>query len=161
MFYNLIALHRELKFSSYEPRPLKEFIIRDPKTRKIHKSDFRDRIVHHAIVNILETIFEKIFIYDSYANRKGKGNLKAIVRFYYFMRKVSRNVTCKGLFSNNQINGYCFKADIKHYFQEVNYEILLSIIKKKVKCKDTINLIEIILKRTSESRERERERERF
>ena len=78
---NLLKLSEELKHQSYQPQPLKTFILRDPKTRKISKSSFRDRIVHHAIVRILEPIFDKCFIYDSCANRIGKGNLFALGRF--------------------------------------------------------------------------------
>lgn len=85
---NLIELRTELLLHSYKPKPLKTFIIRSPKTRKIAKSDFRDRIVHHALCNIIEPIFDKKFIYDSYANRVGKGTLKALERFDYFKRKV-------------------------------------------------------------------------
>ena len=138
---NLILLQDELKNKTYFPKPLKTFILRDPKTRKISKADFRDRIVHHAIVLILEPIFDKIFIYDSYANRKGKGTLFATKRFDRFKREVSRNGKINGWFNNNQIRGYCLKADIKHYFQEVNHEILLNIIKRKVKDEKTITLI--------------------
>ena len=78
---NILLLRIELLLHCYKPKPLVNFIIRDPKTRKISKSDFRDRIVHHALCNIIEPIFEKTFIDDSYANRKGKGTLKAIQRF--------------------------------------------------------------------------------
>jgi len=138
---NLILLQDELKNKTYFPKPLKTFILRDPKTRKISKADFRDRIVHHAIVLILEPIFDKIFIYDSCANRKGKGTLFATKRFDRFKREVSRNGKINGWFNNNQIRGYCLKADIKHYFQEVNHEILLNIIKRKVKDEKTITLI--------------------
>ena len=155
-FDNILALHYELKYQTYHPRPLESFIVRDPKTRKIHKSDFRDRIVHHAIVNVLEPIYEPIFIFDSFANRVGKGNLKAIKRLNYFIRKVSRNGAVKGKFNSNQINGYCLKADIKHYFKEVSHEILLNILKKKITDKQTLTLLNIII-RTSESRERERD----
>mgnify|MGYP001573311466 FL=1 len=103
IFCNLMALHYELKYQTYTPRPLKTFILRDPKTRKINKSDFRDRIVHHAIVSILEPIFDKTFIYDSCANRVGKGNLFALKRFKQFVRKVSRNGKINGWFNINQI----------------------------------------------------------
>lgn len=65
--------------------------MRDPKTRTIHASKFRDRVIHHALVNVLEPIFEKIFIYDSYASRKNKGAHVAIKRFDEFKRKVSQN----------------------------------------------------------------------
>jgi retron-type reverse transcriptase len=78
---NLFQLQKELIEESYYPKPLVTFIVRDPKTRKISKSAFRDRIVHHALIRIIEPIFDKIFIYDSCANRKNKGNLFAIKRF--------------------------------------------------------------------------------
>ena len=146
---NLLGLHYELKNKIYKPRELVNFILRDPKTRKISKSDFRDRIVHHAIVNFLEPIFEKIFIYDSSANRKGKGNLFALERFEQFMNKVSRNGEQKGWHDENQIKGYCLKADIKHYFQEVNREILLSVIRRKITDENTIWLIKQILNNNS------------
>ena len=134
--YNLKLLHDELKNESYIPKPLVTFILRDPKTRIISKAEFRDRIVHHALVNILEPIFDPLFIYDSCANRKGKGNLFAIQRFETFTRKVSRNGKMNGWYTNNQIKGYCLKADIKHYFEEVDHEILVRIIKRKKEVKE-------------------------
>lgn len=88
---NLLKLQEELLSFTYQPKPLKRFIVRDPKTRTIHASTFRDRIVHHMLVNILEPIFEKIFIYDSYASRKDKGAHVAIARFDKFKLKVSQN----------------------------------------------------------------------
>lgn len=145
LLYNLLKLQEELKFLTYKPKPLKTFILKDPKIRKISKSDFRDRVVHHALCNIIEPIFDKTFIYDSCANRKGKGNLKAIERFYSFIRKVSRNGKINGLFNDNQVKGYCLKADIKHYFQEVNHEILIKIFKRKIHDENVIWLIEQIL----------------
>ncbi len=144
---NLLQLQKELIEKTYSPKPLKKFIIRDPKTRKIFKSSFRDRIIHHAIVNILNPIYEKIFIYDSYASRKNKGHHKAIKRFDYFKRKVSQNgKKLNGIKDNNYICGYCFKADIKHYFDTVNHNILIKILKRKVRNKDLIWLIKKILK---------------
>ncbi len=142
---NLLALYNELKKESYSPKKLITFILRDPKTRKISKSDFRDRIVHHAIVNILEPIFDRTFIYDSCANRIGKGNLFALKRFELFAGKVSRNGKINGWFNSNQIKGYCFKADIKHYFEEVNHEILINIIGKKIKDEKVMHLIHLII----------------
>ncbi|MBU2615845.1 MAG: reverse transcriptase/maturase family protein [Nanoarchaeota archaeon] len=144
--YNLKILHDELRDQTYKPEPLKTFILRDPKTRKISKSDFRDRIVHHALFGVLEPLFDKTFIHDSCANRKGRGNLFAISRFRKFSQKVSRNGKIKGWFTNNQIKSYCLKADIKHYFQEVDHKILLNIIKRKVADKKVIQVIRIILK---------------
>ena len=133
---NLLLLRSELLLHSYRPNPLVNFIIRDPKTRKISKSDFRDRIIHHALCNIIEPIFEKGFIFDSYANRKGKGSLKAIERFDFFKRKSSRNNTRK-----------CFvlKADIRKYFENVNHSVLINIIKKKIKDNNVLGVIRKIL----------------
>ncbi len=142
---NLKEIHSELKTQTYSPKPLKNFILRDPKTRKISKSAFKDRVVHHALCRMIEPIFDKSFIYDSCANRKKKGSLLAIQRFDKFQRKISRNGKIKGWFNNNQIRGYCLKADIKHYFEQINHEILLKLIKKKIKDKEVIWLIKKIL----------------
>src|SRR5262249_2010540 len=75
--YQLALLRQELRTKTYRPRPLQKFILRDPKTRVICKSDFRDCVIHHALVNILQPIFEPRFIHDSYASRRGKGTLAA------------------------------------------------------------------------------------
>lgn len=85
---NLLNLHNELKNQTYFPRKLKTFILRDPKTRKISKSAFRDRIVHHALCNIIEPIFDKSFIYDNCANRKGKGTLFALKGWSFLSEKL-------------------------------------------------------------------------
>jgi len=103
---NLLQLQKELKNQTYKPEPLKTFILRDPKTRKISKLAFRDRIVHHALINVIEKIFEKKFIYDSCANQIGKGSLFAIKRFEKFQRKVT---------SNLHSQAFCLKCDVKHY----------------------------------------------
>lgn len=62
---NLLELRVEFLLHSYRPRPLQTFIICDPKTRKISKSAFRNRIIHHAFCNVIEPLFDKSFIYDS------------------------------------------------------------------------------------------------
>lgn len=149
--YNLKILHDKLKNQTYSPKQLVTFILRDPKTRKISKSDFRDRIVHHALVNIIEPIFDKGFTYDSCANRKGKGNIFAMKRFDKFKKIVTYNL---------KTEAFCLKADVKHYFQEVNHEILLNIIERKIADEKIIWLIKQILSNNVAQREIERERER-
>lgn len=133
---NLLELRAELLMYTYKPRPLKTFILRDPKTRKISKSDFRDRVVHHAIVNIIEHFFEKRFIFDSYANRVGKGTLGAIKRFDVFKRKVSKN---------NSRTCFVLKADIKSYFDTVNHKILINILQEQIQDSQIVWLIKVIL----------------
>ncbi len=147
---NLQELQFELMTQSYKPRQLKTFILRDPKTRKISVSDFRDRIIHHALCNIIEPIFQKTFIYNSCANQKGKGNLFAIKRYYKFLRKITKNGKSKGWFSDKQVVGFCLKADIKHYFEEVRHKTLINIIGKKIRDENTMQLIKSILKNYSD-----------
>ncbi len=164
---NLINLHKELSTKTYFPRALETFILRDPKTRVISKSHFRDRVVHHALINVIGPIFERRFIYDSCANQKKKGSLFALKRFKKFQRKATRNFTRAG---------FCLKADIeippnsvtlqsgisnrhsrtkgdtingnvyiKHYFQEVDHGILLEMMRRKIKDEDVLWLISKIL----------------
>ena len=137
---NLFQLQNELQNETYRPQPLKTFILRDPKTRKISVSSFRDRIVHHALIQIIGPIFEKTFIYDSYANRVGKGTLAALDRFDYFKRKASHS---------NTKNCFVLKADIRHYFETVDHNILLDLIWRKVNDVKIIWLIKQILKNYS------------
>jgi len=133
---NLLQLRIELLLHSYKPKPLQTFILRDPKTRKISKSAFRDRVIHHALCNIIAPNFEKEFIHDSFANRLGKRTLKAIQRYEYFQRKVSRNYT---------IISFVLKADIRKYFDNVSHDLLLNIIKKKITDQKILWLIKTIL----------------
>ena len=133
---NLLLLQQELQLQTYHPKPLQTFILRDPKTRTISKSEFRDRVIHHALCNIIEPIFEKRFIYDSYANRVGKGTLKAVERFDECKRKVSHN---------NTQPCFVLKADIKHYFETVDHDILFRILNKKIHDEKVLWLISIIL----------------
>lgn len=143
---NLECLQKELANRTYFPSNLKKFIIRDPKTRTIHASIFRDRIVHHAIINILNPIYEKVFIYDSFASRKNKGSHKAIERFELFMKKVSSNgQLVKNSLSNNSIKGYVLKADFRHYFDSVSHEVLIGILRKKINDEDFMWLVRIVL----------------
>jgi len=143
---NIAILQRDLRLKKYNPTKLKKFIIRDPKTRTIHASIFRDRIVHHAIINLIKPIYEKIFIYDSFASRKSKGTHLAVKRFECFIKKVSSNGRkIKKPFNNNSIKGYVLKADIRHYFDTIDHKVLINILRKKIGDKDFINLIKLVL----------------
>src|SRR3989344_1247735 len=144
---NISFLCKDIREKTYEPKPLQTFILRDPKTRKISVSAFVDRVMHHAIVNVLQEIFEPRFILDSYGSRKGKGVLPAINRFYEFMRKVTMNGKLIDNAKNkNQVIGYVLKCDIYHYFETVDHEILINIISKYVDDKDLMWLIKKVLK---------------
>lgn len=113
---NLLQLQRELQEQTYEPGKYHSFYIRDPKKRLISAAPFRDRVVHHALCNLIEPIFEKSFIFDSYANRVGKGTHKAIDRAQQFARRYKFVLTC----------------DIRQYFPSIDHEILKSILYRKL-----------------------------
>ncbi|MFA5086088.1 MAG: reverse transcriptase/maturase family protein [Candidatus Paceibacterota bacterium] len=128
---NLFRIKKDLTDGSYRHSGYKEFVIRDSKKRRIKAPDFRDRVVHHALCNIIEPIFDRTFTFDSYACRKGKGTHRAVKRLKYFLKKE------KGL--------YCYKCDISRYFDSIDHGILFSIIQKKIRDEKTLRLIKEII----------------
>ena len=125
----IFRLQEELLSGSYQPGKYHEFIIYEPKKRLISAAPYRDRVVHHALCNIIEPIFEKTFIYDSYACRVGKGTHKAVDRFTEFCRK----------------NRYVLKADISKYFPSIDHEILKQLIRHKIRDSRALWLIDLII----------------
>ena len=85
----LLALRDELRGGTYRHGSYKTFIVRDSKKRVIQAAPFRDRVVHHAICNVLEPLFEKTFIHDSYACRKGKGVHTAVRQLRSFIQSAA------------------------------------------------------------------------
>lgn len=130
----LWQLQAELSQKTYRPRKYRHFTIYEPKRRLISAAPYRDRVVHHAIHNILEPIFEPTFIYDSYATRKEKGTHAAIDRFQGFAQQ----------------KPYVLKCDIQKYFPNIDHDILMSLIGRKIACKDTLQLINTILESSRE-----------
>ncbi len=134
----LFGLIRELKKFTYAPLASKVFKINEPKPRFIQAASVRDRVVHHALVRVINPLFEPGFIYDSYACRHGKGTLKAVRRLEEFWRRESRNYSRKI---------YFLKADIRKYFDSIDHSILIGMLRNKISCPRTIWLIKKILKR--------------
>lgn len=112
---NLLDLQQELRSRTYEPSSFDCFITKKPKHREIFVPPFRDRVVHHLIVYHLEPIWEKIFISDSYACRRGKGTHKAVYRLQSFMRKSTANGRKQAYFLHIDI-GHILSALIKPFF---------------------------------------------
>lgn len=121
---NLIKLQEELESQTYAPSRSVCFVLKQRKLREIFAADFRDRVVHHILVEYLEKIWEPVFIYDSYACRRGKGTHAAVHRLQTFMRKVSRNGTRRAYFIHMDIHGF---------FLHIDKEVLFAIIAKRVK----------------------------
>jgi RNA-directed DNA polymerase len=88
---NLEKLVYELNNKKYSPARSVCFTILEPKPREIFAADFRDRIVHHLLFNYLNPIYEKKFIYDSFACRKNKGTLASVKRVQKYLRKITQN----------------------------------------------------------------------
>lgn len=82
----LVTLERELRSKTYQPGNYRTFYIKEPKLRMISAAPYRDRVVHHALCNVIVPIFERTFIHDSSANRVGFGTHKALRRFTQFAR---------------------------------------------------------------------------
>jgi RNA-directed DNA polymerase len=85
---NLWQIKNDLKNGTYRHGSYREFIVADSKKRHIKAAPFRDRVIHHALCNIIEPILDKTFIYDSYACRKGKGTHAAVRRLEKFIRSM-------------------------------------------------------------------------
>lgn len=82
---NLLKIRNQLLNESYQFGAYRIFHVYDPKKRLIKAPCFRDRIVHHALCNIIEPIFDQGFIYDTYACRRNKGTHQAVKRLRKFL----------------------------------------------------------------------------
>lgn len=129
---NLLSIQKMLVEKTYKTSPYMKMIIHEPKKRTIYKLPFYpDRIIHHALMNVIEPIWDSLFIDTSYACRKGKGLHGGSRKVMDYIRKN------KG--------GYCLKMDISKFYPSVDHDILFDIVKRKIKCKDTLWLFKQII----------------
>lgn len=126
---HLIKLQHQLNTRTYRPGPYTTFEIKSPKSRMISAAPYRDRVVHHAVCTIITPIFDRIFIHDSYANRVGYGSHRALRRFTRFTRS----------------SRYVLQCDIRKYFPSIDHEILKSLLRRKIKCTETLWLLDLII----------------
>lgn len=133
---HLVALAFDLKGGTYRHRQYARFVVYDPKRREIAKASVRDRILHAAICRVVVPVFDRGFIFDSYASRVGKGVLAANDRFDAFVRKCSRNGTR---------DVFVLKADIRRYFDSIDHEILFEILGRHLRCESTLRLLRCII----------------
>jgi len=127
--FELLLLQEELITKIYKPGNYRTFQIFEPKPRLISASPYRDRVVHHTLCNIICPLFEKSFIPDSYANRVGFGSHRALKRFTEFSRS----------------SRFILQCDIKKYFPSIDHQILKNLIHRKIKCFDTLWLIDLLI----------------
>lgn len=117
---SLRQLHQELTTETYKTSEYTVFSIYDPKEREIYRLPFRDRIVHHAIMNVLEPIWTNIFIQHTYSCIKGRG-------IHAVLTVIKRDL------NDAENTQYCLKIDVKKFYPSVDHEILKNIIRKKLK----------------------------
>ena len=138
-----LSLYQDLKNETYQPGDYVNFKIYEPKERVISAAPFRDRVVHHALMNIVGPILEKHFIFHTFANRKGKGVHAAIQ-------------ILKNKLQNPEIK-FVLKCDLKKYFPSIDLRLLSLKLKKRIKCFKTLNLINKILYKNFDGQKTETE----
>ncbi len=130
---NLLVLRAELRDRTWQPGVYRDFYVYEPKKRLVSAAPYRDRVVHHALCRVLEPLWERMFIFDSYACRVGKGTHKAADRYTEFSRKAA----------------YVLKCDIRRYFENVDHEVLLADLARYVRDDGVLWLARRILESNS------------
>ena len=126
---NLLDLQKELQEETYTPGEYRNFQIFDPKPRLISAAPFRDRVVHHALCRVIEPLFDRRFIHDTYACRKGKGTHAAIDRAQSFSGRYP----------------HVLKCDIEHFFPRMDHTILYQQFTHVLADHQTLHLCRLIL----------------
>lgn len=135
---NLLKLNEILINKTYKTSKYHMFNIFEPKQREIYKLPYYpDRIVHHAIMNILEDIFVKTFTSDTYNCIKKRGIYKAFYKLKHILKYDKPNTQ------------YCLKLDIKKFYPNINNEILKLLLRKKFKDNDLLKLLDEIIDSTN------------
>ncbi len=124
-----LRLERELTTGRYRPGRYTTIEIFDPKHRVVSAAPFRDRVVHHALCAVCEPIFERGFIFDSYANRTGKGTHRAVARYETFRDHYR----------------YVLRCDIRRYFPAIDHDLLKRDLRRRIACPRTLALADRII----------------
>ena len=127
--HNLLQLQRELQDRSYRPGSYRLFEIYDRKARLIAAAPFRDRVVHHALMNPVEPLLDRSFIEHSYACRQGKGVHAAVARYQHWSRRYA----------------YALKLDVRRYFPSIDHDILKTKLERHIKDQDVLWLFGVII----------------
>lgn len=125
----------ELINHSYKVGGYREFYVFEPKQRLIMALPFKDRVIQWGIYQLLNPIFDKTYIDDSYGCRVGKGTLRAVQRLHYWLKQVGKK----------EEKFYYLKLDVSKYYYRVDHEILINILRKKIKDDEMIELLKTII----------------
>lgn len=132
---NLVKLQKELIERTYTLGKYREFYIYEPKKRLIMAQPFKDRVVQWAIYQVLNPVFAQGYITDSYACIKERGTHKAVKRLHYWLRQVGKKPE----------KYYFLKLDISKYFYRIDHDVLMGILKRKIRDDDMIFLLDKIV----------------
>lgn len=131
----LISIQNDLIWCRYQTSPYRQFEIREPKRRVVAALPLRDRVVHHALVAVLEPLWEPSFFVHSYACRPGKGTHRCADWAERMLRRVQRE--------NGQ--AYALKADVASYFASIDHDVMRRLIRRRVRCRRTLALCDEII----------------
>lgn len=125
----LFGLQDELASKTYQPGEYRLFTIYERKPRQIAAAPFRDRVVHHAVMGVVEPFLDRKFIFDSYACRKGKGVHAAVERYQGWARRYP----------------YVLKMDVSQYFFSIDHDLLKEKIHRYIGDAGVMWLLETII----------------
>lgn len=134
---NILALHEQLKNGTFKTSPYHVFTVHEPKERLIYRLPyFPDRILHHAIMNVIEPIWVSVFTKDTYSCIKNRG-----------IHACAKNVR-RALTENKNGTQYCLKIDIRKFYPSIDHEVLKSIVRRKIKDARLLALLDEIIDST-------------
>lgn len=146
---NLIEIQEELKNEIVNYPKYREFYIYEPKCRLILSQDFKEVVKQWAFYQVLSPLFAKMYINDSFACIKGKGQIAAVKRLYYWLRLVNApryKAVKKGLDTSSMNKWYYLKIDFSKYFYRVDHEVMLRVLRNKIKDDRVVQWLETRIK---------------
>lgn len=127
---NLLRIRDDLVAGTWQPGNARCFRVYEPKWRDIQAPPFEDRVVHHALVRVVEPYFDRKFIHHSYACRKNKGAQKAVRAVQTMLR------TAQARWGN----AYVFQGDVSKYFASINHDVFFGLVGRTISCRGTTDL---------------------
>ena len=131
----LFNMRNDLLNHTYVVGEYREFYIHEPKKRLIMALPFYDRVIQWAIYQVINPMFSKGYITDSYACINGRGTHQAAQRLHYWLKQVDRK----------EEKWYYLKLDIAKYFYRIDHQALIKILRRKIYDKDLMRLLETII----------------
>ena len=134
----IFAIQTALQTQTYRVGAYRTFMVYEPKAREISALPFRDRVIQHALVRVIEPLVEQQFVAHSYACRAGKGTHAGADRIEYLMRRARRNWP----------RVYCLKMDVSRFFPSIDHGDLQRILRRRIRCQRTLWLLDTIIEST-------------